>query len=414
VSGQEAGSVAARNGSHLRIIEPLRDRSYFLLWSGQTVSRLGDSAYSTVLSWTAYTLTLSTAATGYVLTAFSIPMLVMVLVGGIVGDRVSRRGLILTSDLLSGCAVGAVALLAAVGHLSLALLVVLAATFGVVSAFFSPAYQALIPDVVPEERLQQANALQMLSGSTSQIVGPALGAVLYGWGRAAAAFGFDAMTFFVAALATTFLRVPPRPLPERKSIWSDVRDGWDYVRRTTWLWFSIAIATILNALGNAPFFVLLPAVIHRHHLGIGSLGLTFTIAGIVAVVANTVLGQLSALRHRGTIIFAVWSLIGISTMLVGLAPSLVLILVAGALKGVTYCGDTIYVGIVQQYVPAEYRSRVFSLDMLGSFALYPVGLAVSGIVAAAIGPEPTLIAGGAVALALSVAGMLLPAMRALD
>jgi DHA3 family tetracycline resistance protein-like MFS transporter len=140
----------------LSFLSPLRQRDFALLWAGQSVSRLGDSAYGTVLAWTVLVISNSPAAIGYVRTAASIPQLVLLLVGGLVGDRFSRRAVILVSDVLSGLVVSAVAVLAATGHLTVPILIVLAAVFGAVSAFFLPAYGALIPEIVPEERLQPA------------------------------------------------------------------------------------------------------------------------------------------------------------------------------------------------------------------------------------------------------------------
>ena len=395
----------------LRLLQPLRHGPYALLWVGQTISRLGDSTYATVLTWTTYAITHSSTATGLVLTAFSIPLLLMLLAGGIVGDRLSRRGLILVSDTISGVTIGIVAVLALAGHLSIAALVAMSIVFGTVSAFFGPAYQALIPDVVPEQGLQAANALQAVSISASGIVGPALGATLYAWGRAGAAFAFDALSFLAAAVASLLLRVPSHPTPTRGSIWQDVRAGWSYVRKTSWLLGGITIAAVANAAGNAPFFVLLPAVIRHLHLGVGTMGLTLGITAVFSVVTNLLVGQIPSFPRRGMIMFVIWSFIGLSTALVGLASSYTLVAIAAALKGVTFAGDTIWNGLVQERVPREYRSRVTSLDMLGSFALLPLGYAISGVSASVIGTRPTLVAGGAVAFVLALTGLLIPSAR---
>src|SRR5205085_9130998 len=131
-----------------------------------------------------YAISGSTAAAGYVLMAASIPQLVFLLAGGVLGDRVPRRSVILVSDTLAGISVGTIAVLAAAGHLIIPALIVLSAIFGTLRAFFLPAYTPLIPEIVPEERLQAVNALQAVTLSTTQIVGPSLGAILYTWGRA--------------------------------------------------------------------------------------------------------------------------------------------------------------------------------------------------------------------------------------
>lgn len=397
-----------------RFLAPLGNRQFALLWSGQTVSRLGDGAYQAVLTWTVYAISRSTVDAGYVLMAYSIPQLAFLLAGGLVGDRFSRRAVILVSDILSGSAVGAVAVLAVLGRLSVLWLAVLAAIFGMVSAFFGPAYQALIPEVVPEEQLQAANGLRGLSLSASQIVGPSLGAALYLWGRAAAAFGFDALSFFTSAITTVFVHVPPKPLNLQRSIRQDIQEGYGYVRRTTWLWVSIAVATIVNAIGMSPLLVLLPAILRHLHLGVAYMGLTFTISGITAVLGNILLAQMPRLKRRGLVLYSGWTLLTAAPILIGLAPSYAVVALAAVVFGVGIASESIWQGLVQEHVPREYLSRVFSLDMLGSFALQPLGFAGAGLVASVVGPSETLIAGGVVGLALNLVGLTLPAIRRLD
>jgi MFS family permease len=247
-----------------------------------------------------------------------------------------------------------VALLAFLHDLTVTAPVVLAAFFGAVESFLGPAYQALIPEVVPEDRLHAANALQMLSQSTSSIAGAAIGAWLYSWGRAGTAFAFDALNFVVSAFASALLRVPDRTVAVSASIWDDSRRGWRYIRQATWLWVGIVVATVVNAVGNAPYVVLLPAVLRHLHLGVGSMGLTLAITAATAVVANLVLGQVPMLPRRAMLMFALWSLIGVGTVLVGVAPSYPLIALAAILRGITSAGETLWASLVQGWVPREY------------------------------------------------------------
>lgn len=399
----------------LSLLSPLGQRDFALLWVGQSVSRLGDSAYGTVLAWTVLSISNSPAAIGYVLTASSIPQLVLLLAGGLIGDRFSRRAVILVSDSLSGLAVAAVAVLAATSHLTVPALVVLAAAFGAVSAFFLPAYGALIPEIVPEDRLQTANSLGGVSGSAIQIVGPSLGALIYAWGRAGAAFGFDALTFFVAAVASFYIRIPPKPYEPRGSVWPDIKAGWGYVRRTTWVWLSISIATVFQTVAGAPLFVLLPLILRRHlHLGVEYLGLTFTIAGVSAIIANLLLAQFPPQHRRGPILYAGWGFLGVAILLMGLAQSYALIAIGGALLGVGFAAESIWSSLLQQHIPAEYLSRVVSLDILGSFALQPLGLAGAGVLASVVDPSTILIVGGAAGVTLFLIGGLSTPIRTLD
>src|SRR5437588_8109331 len=140
------GSTVLRRIPWPRLLQPLGQGQYALLWTGQTISRLGDGAYATVLTWTVYAISGSTAAAGYVLMAASSPHLVLLLAGGVLGDRVPRRSVSLVSDTLAGISVGTIAVLAAAGHLTIPALIVLSAIFGTLSAFFLPAYTPLIPE----------------------------------------------------------------------------------------------------------------------------------------------------------------------------------------------------------------------------------------------------------------------------
>lgn len=406
--------VVRRDLSWPRLLQPLGQGQFALLWTGQTVSRLGTSAYATVLTWTVYSISGSSAQAGYVLTASAVPQLIFVLAGGIVGDRISRRLVLLVADTLSGLSVGAVAILAGAGHLTVPSLMVLSVIFGTVSAFFLPAYSPLIAEIVPEDHLQSTNALQSVTLSTTQIVGPSLGAALYTWGRAAAAFGFDAITFFVAAVASLLLRVPDRPVALRGSVWADVRGGWGYIRQTPWLWLSIVLAGMYHVTSGAPFFVLLPAILRQLHLGVAYLGITFSIMGIAGVAANLLLAQMRKPRHRGLILYGGWSLLGVTAFLVGIAPSYPLIAIAAALTGIGLGAETIWATLVQQRVPSEYLSRVFSLDILGSFALRPVGFAGAGILASVFGARPVLVVGGILGFAVFALGAFTPPIRHLD
>ncbi|MGH2448950.1 MAG: MFS transporter [Chloroflexota bacterium] len=397
-----------------RMLEPLRQRDFALLWFGQTVSGLGDGAYQVALLWTAYAITGSASQAGLVLAAFSIPQIIFLLAGGVIGDRFSRWAIVLVSDALSAPATGAVAVLALTGHLTVTILIVLAAIFGTTSAFFGPAYNGLVPEIVPEERLQSANALIQISTSATIIVGPSLGGVLYAWTKATGAFGFDALSFVAGTLSTAFVRKPVRSGRVSESILHDLGQGWRLVRSTTWLWLSIGLASLANATGIAAYMVLLPAVIRQLHLGVTYLALAASIVGIGAIVGSLVLAQLPTLRHRGIIMYAGWVGLNLTPILAGLAPGFWLIAVGSALLGVGFSSEAIWRSLVQQLIPKEYLSRVFSLDMLGSFAFLPLGYALAGVLASTFGVREVLVAGGVLGAGLTIGGMLTPAIRKLD
>src|SRR5262249_7513023 len=166
----------------------LKHRSFALLWSGQTVSRLGDSLYRVALAWWVLEKTGSATAMGTVLICSSIPLLLFLLIGGVTVDRFPRLRVMLVSDLLRGAATLVVALLAFSQPFEIWHIHGASIFFGFVQAFFQPAYAATVPEIMPREALSSANSLTSLSQEISGVVGPAIGAAIVGLGSTPVAF----------------------------------------------------------------------------------------------------------------------------------------------------------------------------------------------------------------------------------
>ena len=250
-----------------RLLRALAHGPFALLWSGQTISRLGDSLYRIALAWWVLEHTGSARAMGTVLICSFAPMLVFLLIGGVAVDRLPRLALMLGSDALSGLVVGAVALLAATGQLALWHVYVASVVFGLVESFFQPAYQAIIPDITPQAALPSANALTSLSAQVIGIVGPGIGAVLVALGGTASAFALDAASFLIAGLCVLpLLRRDRRSVgeaEERTSALADLRAGLATVARTPWLWLTIAIFALVNVTKGGPWSVTLPFLLRE-------------------------------------------------------------------------------------------------------------------------------------------------------
>src|SRR5438552_8882265 len=180
------------------LFKSLAHRSFALLWSGQTISRLGDSLYRVALAWWVLEQTGSATAMGTVLIFSFAPMLLFLLIGGVAVDRFPRVRVMLASDILRGAVVGLVALLALGGNLAIWHVYLASIVFGFVDAFFQPAYTAAVPEITPSEVLPSANSLTSLSGQLAGIAGPALGAAIVAMGGTPAAFALDALSFFIS------------------------------------------------------------------------------------------------------------------------------------------------------------------------------------------------------------------------
>ena len=403
----------------MALFRALSHRSFALLWGGQTVSRLGDSLYLIALAWWVLEETGSAAAMGTVLIFSTVPELLLLLVGGVAVDRFSRVHLMLASDLLRGAVVGIVAVLAASDLLVLWHLLVASALFGVVRAFFYPAYMAVVPDVLPSAVLPSANALRSISLQLAGIVGPAIGGFVVAQGGTAVAFGLDALSFVVsAACVAGVARLPAlrTPAPSDAGALHELREGFRTVLAAPWLWITITIAGVSNLTLAGPLEAALPLLV-REELGAGVrvYALLNSLSAAGAIVAAVWLGRVGRLRRRGPLTYGAWLVLAVMAVALGLPITIVGAAVAMFVLGAaeTTLG-LVWTNTLQELVPGERLGRVASIDALGSYALLPVGFGLAGITADRFGPAPVFVVGGALGAAIIALGLLHPAVRNLD
>jgi predicted MFS family arabinose efflux permease len=329
--------------------------------------------------------------------------LVFLLAGGVWADRLPRHLVMVTSDLLSGAAqiVAAVLLLAGVAetwHL-----IILAALRGGASAFFMPASAGLVPQVVSPPRLQQANALLSLSRNSTRIAGVALAGILVatigpGW-----ALALDGITYAFGAMFVGMLRLPSAEPSENREFLRELAEGWREFRSRSWLCVTIVQFALINAYAIGAFLVLGPFVAEQHLGGAAAWGFI-----LAAEAAGMILAGLLALRYRPErpLLVATLAVLTMAPLLalLGMAAPLLVILPAALVAGI---GLELY-GVfwdttLQQHIPDEKLSRVSSYDVLGSFALIPVGVAVMGPISNAIGVADTLLGAAVVVVVATLA-----------
>lgn len=404
----------------MNILQSLRHRSFALIWTGQTISRLGDSLYHIALSWWVLEKTGSAAAMGSVLIFSFVPMLIFLLIGGVAVDRFSRSRIMFLSDVFRGLIVGLVALLAFTERLEIWHIYVASILFGFVSAFFQPAYIAIIPDIMPSEGRPSANSLTALSGQVTGIVGPAIGAWMVAWGGTASTFLLDGVSFFIGAVCIIpLLRTSSaadhagRP---RSHPLAELRAGWSTVTSVPWLWITISLAAFMNLTQSGPYQVGLPFLV-KTNLGndVRILGWMFSAASLGSVASALWLGHQTNLRRRGLISYIGLVIGGLMLAVLGLPLSLPLLLLATFIMMAAVNGfNLIWTNTLQEMVPHEKLGRVSSIDMLGSFVLLPIGYGLAGWAIDALGAPTVFIMGGAITAFLSLLALFHPAIRNLD
>lgn len=374
--------------------DALATRDFRLLFAGQATSMLGDGIVPVAVAFTVLELSGSASALGLVLAAGSLPTVLLVLVGGVAADRLSRRWVMQVSDAVRAVTQGTIAFLLLTDAAELWHLVVLIGIWGTGAAFFRPAYVGIVPEVVAPEHLQQANGLLGVSRNFGTILGPALAGVLVatigpGW-----AFAVDAATFAVSAICVAAMsRVRSVARDSSQTMLTELREGWVEFTSRGWLVAVVVWAALFHFAVLAPFQVLGPVVSESSLGGAGAWGVISAALG-----AGSVAGGLVVLRLRVTrpLVVACFGLVTFAAPLALLAiPASTALVALGALvagAGVSVF-SVLFMTVMQEQVPLESLSRVSAYDWFGSLALLPIGLALVGIVADATSTSAVLVFG---------------------
>jgi MFS family permease len=405
------------DGARLRILlEPLGGRSFRLYWIGQTASAYGDQVFLIALALQVLRLGGGARELGLVNAAAGSALVLFLLLGGVVVDRLPRRAVMVASDLVRMAVLGYLGVASLTGNLRILTLAVAGVVYGAANAFFWPAKSAVLPDLVAREQLMPANSLLSSAYRSSLILGPGLGGLLVATAGPGAAFLFDAATFAVSAgclLAIGRAGMLPRPpVPEvPRRLIGDLRDGVREVMRYRWLWVTILLFAFIVLLVVGPEEVLVPVYLEQRFHAAEAFGLVVACAGIGAVGGAMLTGLVRPVRrglwaYSGGLVSAL-ALAGYA--LAGEVWQLALLAMAwgAGIQSLQVIWDT----SLQELVRPEALGRVSSLDAIGSLALLPVSFALVGAVADEIGTRPVFALAGLGAAALMCVGFLVPGVR---
>ncbi|HEX5466319.1 MAG TPA: MFS transporter [Candidatus Limnocylindrales bacterium] len=378
------------------LLRPLRNTSFRDFWLGQVlVSSTGDQITLVALTWLALELTDSGLALGAVLTAAAIPRALLMLVGGAASDHWSPRSVMLVTNAVRGVVTAALGVLVLTGELQFWQLLILAASFGVMDAFFYPAESSIVPGLVPSEALEPANALAQGTMQLAGLIGPAVGGILVAAVSTAPAFLLDAVTFLVGVLALARVHYvrPTSPAahdPQAESgtvsggpaggrLLSTIRAGFRYA------WDDRGLRAILIMIAAVDFAFIGAIAVGLAWLADtrfgGAADFGFMLAGWSggALLGAIVAGSVGQVRRAGVMLIVIIGAMGLGLGLIGLAPSAGLIIGVLGLMGLGngFVNVTAIAGL-QRRVEPRMLGRVMSLVMLASTGLSPISLAVAG------------------------------------
>jgi MFS family permease len=354
----------------------------------------------------------SASEVGLVLASATLALLASLLVGGVVADRVSRRAVMVTADLTRVVSQGAMAALLIAGTAEVWTLAALAAVTGAATGFFQPASTALVPELVAPDRLQRANGMRATAMSVGEIGGPLLAGVIVASASAGWAIAVDAATFALSALLLARLRLPARAAAAARSFLHDLHDGWRAFRARTWVWTAVLTIAISNMVWGA-WSALGPVVADRDLGGAAAWGIVLAAMGAGALGGSLV--ATGVRPRRPLVVFGLAGFVFALPLALLAVEAPVPLLAAGALLAgaALMLGNSVWESTLQRHVPRESLSRVSSYDWFASGALTPLGLAIWGPIAEAIGFSATLWLSAAITAATAVALLAVPDVRRL-
>jgi len=384
-------------------LAPFRHRRFALLWTGAFVSNIGTWMETVGVGILVTTSTGKAGWTGIVAAAGFVPQALLAPIGGALADRVPRRTLLLCTTAAQTVFAAILTFLASIGTPSPGVVTLIVFGAGCASALGFPAFQALLPDLVPVEELPGAIALSSAQWNLGRVIGPALAGVVIGFGGYELAFSINTASFFAVLAVIASFTLPPPSYHGDTSIVDAMREGMRFVRRDPALRFVVE-SLALNSLLAAPFIALIPAValkvFHEEKLGTSVL---VTAQGLGAVCMALSLGTLFARFGARRTLLGMLGLLPVGLLLYAYSPALAFAAVAIFAVGFFYMGClSSFTTIAQLRAPAELRGRVVSVLMMMLGALYPIGAITQGAIADHIGLRATT-AGAAVLLGVAFA-----------
>ena len=392
--------------SYLRV---LRFPNFRYLFLGQSASSVGDQVVIIALALYVTERTGSATDLGFVLAAQALPMIALILFGGVWADRFGgkgRRRIMIGADSVRAGLHVTLAILIFAGGASVVQLIVIEALFGAARAFFNPAYTGLVPQTVPDDHVQEAQALTGLTVNLAIMIGPAIGTALMLTVGAGAAFALDAATFAISAALLT--RVHPRARGAERTtetVLQSLRAGFGEVASRPWVWATISAFCVAVLCSYSQWYSLAPSIAKSFYGGVDRFGVLESVAG-----AGAVLGALIGMRWRpkrplmlGLALILSWPL---QDLAFATLQPFVMVLSLAFSVGLTFALFEIWwETALVRHIPPDALSRVSSYDWMGSLALLPLGFAIAGPLASAIGARTVLGVGAGITFVMLLAAM---------
>jgi MFS family permease len=411
----ESPPAPKRRGGYLRAIrEPLRYRDFRLLFSGQLISVIGDQFFAVALPWFVLTAGGSPQDLGLILTAYGIPRVGTVLLGGVLADRWRPRRVMLLADAARVFVVAGLAALALFARPEFQQIGALAVVLGIFDGLFIPASWAVVPDVLPEDALQAGNSLSFSWTQLANLAGPSIAGLVVTAFQSGVALAIDAGTFLVSTLTLAAMR-SSRPRVASSAAAAAEAEAvpgeasfWRFLLHSRLFQVILLIVVVLNLVLNGMLEVGLPALAKQtFQSGASGYGLMLTGFGGGALLGGLLGPALANIPHRGTVNLCIWGAQSLAIISIPLLGGLEGATVALALMGLCNgLGNVSFLTMIQQHLPRQLMGRFMGALAFCNFGLFPVSVALSGVVVVRFGAPVGIAACGALALLATIVALI--------
>jgi MFS family permease len=392
---------------------PWRQARFRWFFAGQSISVMGSAISPVALSFAVLNVSNSTGALALVLVAQTVPLLVFLVVGGAISDKISRSVVLIFSNLGAGLTQGAVGALLITGNYHLDVIVTLEIVNGSFAAFTTPALRAIVPELVERHAQQRANSAIASSKSLASILGPSLGGVLVvtiggGW-----AIAIDGASYLIAVICMTQIGVTASSPSGRSNLLVSIREGWSEFIALPWVVVMVLVYTFTNCI-LAGVWVVLGPVIARHTIGESAWGVVLSARAIGLLIMYSVMYRFTT-RYLLRIGQACASLFAIPLIVLGLRMPVGWLIGAALIGGLgAAVANVAWDTSLQEHVSPQVLSRVSSYDNLGSYIGVPIGQLAVVPIAAVIGQDQVAVIGGILFAAISLLALASSSVRSLE
>jgi len=391
----------------------IENKNFGLLWFGQLVSQLGDKIFSLAMMWYVLKLTDSSSYVSLVMVFTVLPVILFGTISGVIVDRISKKWVIVLSDLLRGILVLGTAYLVYLDNMPLWAIYVVVFSLGIFTAIFNPAISASVPLIVREDKLEKAMAYQSSLRDLSGIFGSAIGGWLIGFLGVIWSFVVNGVSFIISSILELPVKVPFERYDGDSHFIDDLKDGFRFVKRNRTIKHMLMLFMILNFFGP-PIMIIIPVMVKRLSLDVVYLGYFEMSVAVGSVIGALLVASITPSKKK--VLFMTFLFIGTGVLLglIGFFTKALYLMIVMLTLGFMLAVVNINLMVIfQKNTPPEIKGRFFSILETGSSLIVPVGFLIAGWTVDIFGYSRNLYAMGLMIVTASIYFYFIPGINSI-